>query len=89
MSYAAGTWVKFTADARLRKITDKGVTEQKNMGEGLTIGEQKEGVLVQAVGPDAYTVVFPDTGHFGWVYNYEFYVLPNRPLHKLNLKPVK
>lgn len=89
MSLPAGTWVKFTADARLRKITDKGVMEQKNLAEGLQIGELKEAVIVQPVGSDAYTVVFPETGHFGWVYTYEFYTQPTRPLYNLTLKPVK
>lgn len=89
MSHATGTWVRFTADARLRKITDKGVPEQKAIAEGLLIGENKEAVIVQPLGTDAYTVVFPDTGHFGWTYNYEFYVIPNKAPLTLNLKPMK
>lgn len=87
MAHAAGTWIKFTSDARLRKITDKGIQEQKNMGEGLTIGEKAEAVIVQQMGADSYTVVFPDTGFYGWVYNYEFYVQAGRTPHPLKLVP--
>lgn len=89
MSHTPGTWVKFTSDARLRKITDKGVLEQRNLTEGLLIGENKEAVLVQQMGNDAYTVVFPDTGHFGWVYTYEFYLMQNKAPEKLALKSMK
>lgn len=89
MNHAAGTWVKFTSDSRLRKISDKGVPDQKAMGEGVLIGENKEAVLVQPLGTDAYTVFFPDLDLFGWVYTYEFVVLRTKEPMKLTLKPVK
>jgi hypothetical protein len=87
MAHAKGTWIKFTADARLRKITDQGVQEQRNMGEGLLIGEQAEAVIVQQMGQESYTVYFPEGQHFGWVYNYEFWVQQGRPLLELKLVP--
>lgn len=96
MTIERGTWVKFTADARLRKLTDDGLREQMSMGEGALIGEDLEAVVVQPIstGPNqpeiGYTVFFPEKNLFGWVYNYELYVQdPLRPKHQLNVHVVK
>ena len=87
MALVSGTWVKFTSDGRLRKITDKGVQEQRNMGEGMIIGEKAEGVIVQKMGNDSFTIIFPDTNVFGWCYTYELYEQVGRTPHVLKLVP--
>lgn len=90
MSIAPGTWVKFTADARLRNITKEGLREQAGMHEGAMIGEVAEAVVVQKIGHDAFTVVFPEQNLFGWVYAHEAYVSdPRRPLEKLDFVKVR
>lgn len=84
-----GTRVKFTADAHLRKISDKGVRAESGMGEGQFIGEQLEAIVTQQIAENAYIVVFPDGGHVGWVYNYELYVKDsNAQPEKLNFVKV-
>ena len=90
MSIVAGTWVKFTADARLRQVTKEGAREQRNMHEGLLIGEQERALVTQAMGSDAYAVFFPERNFIGWVYNHELYVEnPAQPPEKLNFVKVK
>lgn len=81
-----GTWVSFTADARLRKITDTGVREQRGFGDGIYIGEGKEAIVAQNLGDNTYTVVIPEGNYFGWVYNYEVIQVPNRPLANINFQ---
>ena len=85
-----GTRVKFTADARLRQVTPEGKRIQSSMNEGTVIGEKLEGIVVQRLGADGYTVIFKEGGHFGWVYNYELYVIdPHAKPEQLNLVPQK
>jgi hypothetical protein len=81
---AQGTWVKFTADARLRKLSESGHREQGGMHEGILIGEKERAVVTQQLGESAYAVFFPEGSHIGWVYNHECYVEnPLQPLVKL------
>jgi hypothetical protein len=90
MSIAPGTWVKFTADARLRSFNKDGQRDQRGMHEGVLIGEQDHAVVTQALGIDAYAVLFPEKNFVGWVYNHECYVEdPRKPLEKLNFVKVK
>lgn len=83
-----GTWVKFTSDARLRKVTAEGRREQSGMNEGVLIGEKLRAVVVQKMGEDAYTVLIPEGNYFGWCYNFEMYVEDAlQPPAKLDLIP--
>ncbi len=83
-----GTRVRFTADARLRQVTATGQRVQSSMNEGTVIGEKLEALVVQRLGADGYTVIFKEGGHFGWVYNFELYVVdPMAKPEKLNVVP--
>lgn len=81
-----GTWVTFTSDSRLRLVKE-GHREQLGIQEGLLIGEQQQAVIVQKITPDSYTIIFPDTQMFGWVYSYEIVADLAKP--KLQLSFVK
>ncbi len=76
-SVPVGTEVKFGPSSRLRAI-DKKTNKflQKDFLEGAIIGEGKKGKIVQRLeelNKVAYVVEL-ESGHFGWGYNFEFYL---------------
>lgn len=89
MTIAAGTWVKFTADGRLRSISKEGSRSQSGLHEGLLIGEQERAIVTQTAGADSYIIFFPEKNMIGWCYAHECYVEnPRQPLAKINFVKV-
>lgn len=76
-----GTPVKFGPSSRLRKIeiderTKASRFKEHEMHEGVLIGEGKTAKIIARVEEQnkiAYVVEL-DSGHFGWCYNFEFYL---------------
>ena len=73
-----GTEVKFGPSSRLRAI-DKKTNKflQKDFLEGTVIGEGKKGKIIariEELNKVAYVVEL-ESGHFGWTYNFELYVV--------------
>lgn len=74
-----GTKVTFGPSSRLRQIvvdenTKVSRFKEHGMSEGVLIGEGKKATIVARVEEQhkiAYVVEL-ETGHFGWVYNFEF-----------------
>jgi hypothetical protein len=77
-----GSRVAFGPSSRLRKIvvderTKASKFREHEMHEGALIGEGKQAKIiarVEELNKIAYVVEL-DSGHFGWVYNFEFNVL--------------
>lgn len=70
-----GTVVGFTASARLRRIED-GLMKEERLDDGALIGEGKRGrILARVESRDRVGyVVEVDGGFYGWVFPFEFHV---------------
>lgn len=81
-SIDAGTEIAFGPSSRLRRIvvderTKASKLTEYQMHEGILIGEGKRAKIISRIEQNskiAY-VVETSTGHFGWVYNFEFNVV--------------
>ena len=70
-----GSVVGFNSASRLRKISTENKLLDLLLQEGVLIGEDKIGEIQGQIDEGKGFVVLVDTGHLGWVYNYEVHAL--------------